>query len=156
MTDGPETAVDAFVPPDAEQARAGFRAHLEAKAMAARLKYGLYIDTDTIVAMLDDREVVRHPVSIHFDARALQGHEFAFPQSLGFHPSDGYALCIHPWFESQREILPLLVAYHLPVINYGDIVEAADAELYGATLLGLEVDAYYQALCELADSIPQE
>ncbi len=29
------------------------------------------------------------------------------------------------------------VIAHIPVINYGDIVEAPDAELYGATLLGL-------------------
>ncbi len=47
----------------------------------------------------------------------------------------------------------LLIAYHIPVINYGTIVEALDAELFGATLLGLEVEAYYQALCELADAL---
>jgi hypothetical protein len=39
------------------------------------------------------------------------------------------------------------------VINYGSIVETPEAELYGATLLGLEVEAYYQALCELADAM---
>jgi hypothetical protein len=41
------------------------------------------------------------------------------------------------------------------VINYGSIVEAEHAELYGATLLGLEVDTYYQALCELADAMSE-
>ena len=55
---------------------------------------------------------------------------------------------------ADREILPLPVAYHNPVINYGHIVEAGDAELYGATLPGPEVEAYHQALCELADSMP--
>ncbi len=55
----------------------------------------------------------------------------------------------------QRELWPLLIAYHIPVINYGSIVEPADAELYGATLLGLEVEAYYQALCELTDAMAE-
>ena len=36
------------------------------------------------------------------------------------------------------------------------IVEAPQAELYGATLLGLDVEQYYQAICELADSIGGE
>lgn len=137
----------------AETARAAFLDHLADKAMAARLKYGLYIDTDTILRMLDDRAVVRYPTAIVFDASPLQPHEFAFPQPVGFHPSDGYALCIHPRARQQREVLPLLIAYHIPVINYGDVVDAGAAELYGATLLGLGVDAYYEALCEIADAM---
>jgi hypothetical protein len=138
---------------DAETARRAFHEHLREKAAAARLKYGLYIDTDAILRMLDDRAVVRHPTTIVFDAGPLQPHEFAHAQPAGFHASDGYALCIHPHFRSQREILPLLIAYHIPVINYGAIADPEGAEIFGATLLGLEVEAYYQALCELADSI---
>lgn len=137
-----------------EQATQAFRDHLVEKAMAARLKYGLYVDAETIQRMLDDRSVVRYPTTIVFDASPLQPHEFAYPQALGFHPSDGHALCIHPHFKPQREIWPLLVAYHIPVINYGAVVEAEHAELYGATLLGLEVETYYQALCELTDAMP--
>jgi hypothetical protein len=137
-----------------DQAKQAFHEHLVEKATAARFKYGLYIDTDAVLLMLDDDSVVRYPTTLVFDASPLQPHEFAFPQALGFHPSDGYALCIHPCFRAQREIWPLLVAYHIPVINYGSIVEAREAELYGATLLGLDVDGYYRALCELADSMP--
>lgn len=136
-----------------DQAKQAFHEHLVEKATAARLKYGLYIDTDAVLLMLDDADVVRYPTTLVFDASPLQPHEFAFPQRLGFHASDGYALCVHPFFRPQREIWPLLIAYHIPVINYGNIVEAGDAELYGATLLGLEVDAYYGALCELADAM---
>ena len=33
------------------------------------------------------------------------------------------------------------------------MADAEGAELYGATLLGLSQESYYQALCELADSI---
>ena len=139
----------------AEQAKQAFHEHLVEKATAARLKYGLYIDTDAVLQMLDDDAVVRYPTTVVFDASPLQPHEFAYPQPLGFHASDGYALCIHPSFRAQREILPLLIAYHIPVINYGSIVERDDAELYGATLLGLDVEAYYQALCELADAMTE-
>ncbi|MHC4092574.1 MAG: hypothetical protein ACYSVY_20260, partial [Planctomycetota bacterium] len=121
---------------------------------AARLKYGLSIDADAIRTMLGDREVVRYPTSIEFDAAPLRAPEFAHPQPLGFHPGDGYCLFVHPCFRQQPQSLPLLVAYHIPTINYGGIVEAEHAELYGATLLGLDVETYYQALCELADSVP--
>ncbi|MHC4413787.1 MAG: hypothetical protein ACYS0G_00730 [Planctomycetota bacterium] len=131
-----------------------FREHLAGKAASARLRYGLYVDAESIVRMLDDRAVVRYPTSIRFDAAPLQPHEFAHTQPLGFDPSDGYCLFIHPHFERQPENWPLLIAYHIPAINYGDVVEAAHAELFGATLLGLDVETYYRALCELADSIP--
>jgi len=136
-----------------ERAIEAFHAHLADKAMTARLTYGLHIDTDTILRMLDDRDVVRYPTELVFDAGPLQPHEFAYPQPVGFHAGDGYALCIHPHFRPQREIWPLLIAYHIPVINYGPIADTTGAELYGATLLGLEVEAYYGALCELADDM---
>ncbi len=137
-----------------EQAREAFGAHLKAKATAARHKYGPQIDADAIRRMLQDPEVVRYPTTIEFDAAALQAPEFAHPRPLGFHASDGYCLFVHPHFRGQPENLPFLVAYHIPSINYGGIAEAEHAELYGATLLGLDVETYYQALCELADSIP--
>ncbi len=139
----------------AEQAKQAFHEHLVEKATAARFKYGLYIDTDAVLKMLSDESVVRYPTTLVFDASPLQTHEFAYPQPLGFHASDGYAWCVHPYFRPQRELWPLLIAYHIPVINYGSIVETPDAELYGATLLGLEVEAYYQALCELADAMAE-
>ncbi|MAE67845.1 MAG: hypothetical protein CMJ18_26625 [Phycisphaeraceae bacterium] len=138
-----------------EDGRRSLAEHIVEKANAARLKYGLYIDADVISRMLDDREVVRYPTGLRFDAEALQKGEFAFAQPLGSQPSEGFCLFVHPWFENQPEALPLLIAYHIPVINYGDtVVTREETELYGATLLGLEIEQYYQALCELADSIP--
>ncbi len=139
----------------AAAARSAFHDHLVAKASAARLRYGLYIDAEAVVTMLGDREVVRWPTRLNFDAAPLQPHEFAYPQPLGPHPSDGFVLLVHPWFRPQPENWPLLVAYHIPGINYGPLVEPGHAEIYGATLLGLEVETYYRALCELADSIPR-
>ena len=123
------------------------------KAQAARLKYGLYIDTDTIMKMLDDRSVVRYPTGVRFDAEPLQPGEFAVAMPIGDRPEDGYCLFVHPHFERHKDIWPLLIAYHIVDINYGEMATHEEAELFGATLLGLEVDAYYEALCELADSI---
>jgi hypothetical protein len=136
------------------EATIAFGEHLRRKAEAARLKYGFYVDAEVIREMLDDRQVVRYPAAIDYDAAPLLAGEFAWAQPLGFHSSDGFRLVVHPWFRRQPENLPLLVAYHIPAINYGPIVEPQHAELFGATLLGLDVDTYYRALCELADSIP--
>ena len=69
-------------------------------------------------------------------------------------PSGGFCLFIHPHFEDQPEVWALLIAYHIPSINYGEIVSHDEAELFGATLLGMEQEEYYRALCELVDSIP--
>jgi hypothetical protein len=138
----------------AAEARAAFSEHLRARAAAARRRHGPSIDGEAILRMLGDREVVRYPTTLEFDTAPLQAHEFAYPRPLGFHPSDGFCLFVHPHFRGQPHHLPLLIAYHIPTINYGGIVEARHAELYGSTLLGLEVESYYRALCRLADSIP--
>ena len=137
-----------------QDAQTALKDHLEEKAMNARLSHGMYIDADTIIKMLDDPNFVRYPLSIKFDAEHLLPGEFAMPIPLGDHPSAGYCMCIHPYFEQQPEAWPLLIAYHIPSINYGDIVSNDEAEFYGATLLGMDQESYYQALCELADSIP--
>ncbi len=137
-----------------QDAQIALKDHLGEKAMNARLAHGMYIDAETMLEMLDDRSFVRYPVSIRFDAEHLEPGEFAMPIPLGDHPSAGFCLFIHPYFEHQPEAWPLLIAYHIPSINYGEIVSHEDAEYFGATLVGLDVDTYYQALCELADSIP--
>ena len=131
------------------------RDHIVEKANAARIKYGLYIDAETILKILDDRAVVRYPTGLRFDEDSLLPGEFAQALPLGEHPQEGFCIYVHPWFENQKEIWPLLIAYHLVRVNYGEVAGADEAELFGATLLGLEVETYYQALCELADSIPQ-
>jgi len=135
-------------------ARVALKDHLGEKAMNAQLSHGMYIDADTIIKMLDDPMFVRYPVGLRFDGGPLEPGEFAAPVPLGEHPSKGYCLFIHPWFENQPDVWPLLIAYHVPSINYGEIVSNEDAEHFGATLLGLDAQTYYNALCELADSIP--
>ena len=134
--------------------REALRDHLVARATEARLRHGLYIDADAIIRILDDRAVVRYPVGVRFDASPLEPGEFAWPMPLGEHPSEGFCLFIDPWFENQPDAWPLLIAYHLPSVSYGEIVSPEDAEAFAATLLGIDTETYYQALCELVDSIP--
>ena len=133
--------------------RIALRDHIRDKTAAARAKHGPIIDDAAILRLLDDRDVVRYPVGIRFDATPLVSGEFAHAVALGNHPREGYCLFIHPAFERQRDVWPLLIAYHIPPINYGDIADPEDCELFGAGLLGLGVDEYYGLLCELTDSV---
>ncbi|MCC6909359.1 MAG: hypothetical protein IT430_15575 [Phycisphaerales bacterium] len=135
--------------------RIALRDHIVQVAMQARLRYGLYIDAAAILHMLDDRQVTRYPCGVRYDAAALLPGEFAHAQPLGDRPADGYCLFVHPALEKQADLLPLVIAYHLVTINYGDIATSDEAEIFGATLLGLEVEEYYEALCEISDHLLQ-
>jgi len=139
--------------PNEHDGRRALRDHVLERAYRARAKYGPEIDADTILRLLDDREVVRYPVGVRFDAGGLERGEFAHAAPLGDHPKQGFCLFVHPVFEQDRAALPLVIAYHIPPVNYGDIVEPEDCEAFGATLLGMPVEEYYEVLCRLADSI---
>ncbi len=130
------------------------RDHILSVALTARERYGPQIDGDAILELLDDREVVRYPVALVFDDQPLQTGEFAYPEPQGSHPSDGFTLYVHPDFADQPEALPLLIAYQLVRINYGDVVSHEDAEVFGAALCGMDQEEYYEKICTLADLLP--
>ena len=136
-----------------EDARGSLENHILVKTKEARQKYGESIGTDEVLAMLSDAEVVRYKTRLVFDSDALNKGEFAFAQAIGAHPSEGFILHVHPALEKSPEDLPLAIAYHMVVINYGDIAGSNEAELFGANLLGLEVDTYYDRLCAIADRL---
>lgn len=134
--------------------RRALRDHLMEKAAAARAAYGPVVGVAQVLKMLEDREVVRYPVRVCFEGGGLLEGEFAYAAPLGEHPRDGFCLFVHPALEGQPALLPLLVAYHIPSINYGDIAAAEDCEAFGAELLGMDIDAYYDVLCDAADHLP--
>ena len=136
-----------------DDGRRALRDHVLERANIARTRYGPRIDAATIMKILDDRTLVRFPVGIRFDATALQPQEFAHAELLGEHPSEGYCLFIHPSLQSRTDLLPMVIAYHIPPINYGDITEPEDCEAFGAALLGMNPEIYYQTLCEIADAL---
>ena len=137
----------------ADRAQQSLREHISTIASSAFQQYGPSLDYPTIQKVLLDRKVVRYPVTIVFDSGNLRDGEFAFAKQRGENSADGFTLFIHPLFENEEENIPLLIAYHLVCINYGDIVGSREAELFGATLLGMDIDLYYQKLCALADRL---
>ncbi|MFZ4576352.1 MAG: hypothetical protein ACOYN0_18355 [Phycisphaerales bacterium] len=136
-----------------QDGRLALRDHVLERAHLARTKHGPEIDYGAILRILDDRTVARYPVGVRFSADGLEPGEFAHAAQLGAHPKDGFCIFVHPSFEARRELWPLLIAYHIPPINYGDIAEPEDCEAFGAALLGLETEAYYAKLCELSDEV---
>lgn len=130
------------------------KGHVYERALTARQRYGPDFGEQAIRGMLRDAEVVRFPTELVFDDAGLMPGEFAWPRPKGERPTDGYQLVVHPYFAGRWEVLALLVAYQVPAINYLDVATHEEAELFGATLLGMDVEAYYERICRLADSIP--
>lgn len=138
--------------PTAQDARQSLHDHVVAKATEARRKRGGAIDRPAMMRLLEDRSVVRYPMGVRFDAEPLRPGEFACLEALGEHPSEGFCLFIHPMFEPVDDLIPLLIAYYIPSVNYGDVATHIEAELFGATLLGFDVEEYYKILCSVADT----
>jgi hypothetical protein len=143
--------------PTAEHGVRSLREHVFAKAREARARVGLPEGAtptfEAIRGLLEERTVVRYPLGIRFDASPLRRGEFACLEPLGSHPSDGFCLFIHPMFETVEELLPLLVAYYVPSVDYGDAATHVEAELYGSTLCAVEREEYYRLLRSATDSV---
>ena len=139
--------------PTIEDGRRSLSEHVQTKALEARAIYGPEVDWPALQRMLSDERYVRFPVTVVFDADTLEPGELAFVEQVGASPAEGYRLTVHPSFEHQPALLPLIVAYQLVVVNYGEIATHEEAELFGATLLGLDVEGYYQRLCLAADGL---
>ncbi|HHI80015.1 MAG TPA: hypothetical protein ENK02_08535 [Planctomycetes bacterium] len=138
--------------PTEEDGKLALREHAKLRGMEARHKYG-EIGPENLSALLKDPSVVRFPTILRFDAEPLEPGEFAFPSPLGEKPGDGYCLFVHPFFQDRPEALPFLVSYQLVRINYGEVATHEDAEAFGAALLGLDQEEYYQEICRLADEL---
>ena len=136
-----------------EDGRRALRDHAAEKGAEGRAKAGGRVGWAELSALLEDRSVVRYPTRVVFDDRPLEPGEFAWARPLGERPSDGFEIVVHPYFRDREEDLPLLVAYHLVAVNYGEIATREEAEAFGAALLGLEVDDYYERVCRLADEL---
>ncbi|MBI4658848.1 MAG: hypothetical protein HY735_08395 [Verrucomicrobia bacterium] len=136
-----------------DDARQSLNAHVAAKGEEIRAKYGPHIGWNQLQQILGDRAFVRYPCTIVFDAGPLLEGEFAHPVIQGEHPEDGFAIHVHPYFATQSDRVPALVLYQLVLVNYGEFASADDAETFGAAVLGMSKDEYYQAVCGLADEI---
>lgn len=139
---------------DEESGYEALRGHIVDKARLARERYGPVLDRGAVEALLADGEVVRFATRLEFRTDALRPGEFAYAQVSPQGPRGGFTLFVHEEFEARPEVLSLLVAYHIPSINYLDIAGREEAELFGAALHGLTLDDYYDELCQLVDALP--
>ena len=127
--------------------------HVVDKAEAIKEKYGRFIDMDVLEQILNDREFVKHSTRIEFDSKRVKDGFFAVTEKVSSDPIDGYVIYVHEHFKNKTGDVPALVLYHLVSINYGDFATCKEAELFGATVLGMDQEYYYSLLCRLADSI---
>lgn len=130
--------------------------HLLAQAVVAHQKHGP-LTADKLDALLRDPDCLRHPVRLVFEFGEMAMHQFAQPD-LDWRNTDqdGRVLYVRPLLKDRPDLLPLAVAYMIPLINYGDIITDEHCLRYGATLLGLMEDEYYRQLCALSDLIGAE
>ena len=126
--------------------------HAAEKAKQIRTQYGPNIDYSTLLSILDDRKSVRYPVEIVFTMEGVEQGMFgrADPVS-GEEPCKGYRIFLHERLQGSEELLPALVLYQVVSANYGDLATAIDAEIFGAGVLGMERDEYYELICETVD-----
>ncbi len=127
--------------------------HVAAKGAEIHAKFGPCIGWSQLQRILADRECVRYPCELAFDAEPLQPDECAYPVPKGEAPEDGFRLCIHPYFSIDPSRVPLLAMYQLVSINYGAFASPNDAETFGAAALGIPQEEYYAALCAMTDEI---
>ncbi len=140
-------------PPSLPDTRPSLNAHAAARGEEVRAQYGPDLGWRELSQVLQDRACVRYPTAIVFDAGPLLPGELAHPVAHGESPEDGYTMYVHPGLATQPRRVVYVVFYQLVVVNYGGFASADDAETFGARALGLSKDAYYQALCDMADEL---
>jgi len=99
---------------------------------------------------LADSEFVRYPTRLVLEFGEMGAHQFAHPEPDIRNPG-GVMLYLRPILGKRPDYLVRAVSYMIPVINFGKIITDDHCLIYGAALMGLSVDAYYDAVCELAD-----
>jgi hypothetical protein len=65
-------------------------------------------------------------------------------------------LYLRPLLRERPDLVVLAVAYMIPLINYGEIISDAHCLRYGAALMGMMEDEYYEQVCALADFVGAE
>jgi hypothetical protein len=140
----------------ADDFKQSLNTHVATKGEEIREKFGPEIGWKELLQVLEDRSLVRYPCEIIFDSAPLLEGEFAHAMPNSENPQDGFKIYVHPFFSLQLARVPHMVFYQLVRVNYGEFASADDAEVFGASGLGLSKDEYYETLCELADELSGE
>ena len=127
------------------------RDHIAAQSVLAHHKHAP-LTFARLEALLSDAECLRYPVRLVFEFGEMAAHQFAAPGvDLRNPEQNGRVLCLRPLLRDRPDLAVLAVAYMIPVINYGDIITDEHCLRYGATLLGMMEEEFYEAICQMAD-----
>ena len=124
--------------------------------MVAHQKYAP-LTVANLDALLQDADCVRHPVRLAYEFGEMALHQFAQPD-MDWRNTDqeGRVLYLRPSLREYPELVVPAVAYMIPTVNYGDVINDDHCVLYGATLLGMLEEEFYSAVCHLADLVGAE
>jgi hypothetical protein len=135
-----------------EDAKQSLTAHAADKGCQVREKFG-DIGWNELMALLEERSLVRYPCTVVFDTAGLNAGEMAHPEPLGETPEEGFKIFVHPVLMTRLHDVPAVVLYQLVLVNYGEFASATDAEAFGANALGMSTSEYYDKLCDIADLV---
>jgi hypothetical protein len=132
------------------------RDHIVAQAIVAHHKHGP-LTFAGLDALLTDLECLRHPTRLVFEFGEMASHQFAEPAvDQRDREQDGRVLYLRPLLRGHPDLVVLAVAYMIPVINYGDVVTDEHCLRYGATVLGMMEEEFYEAICQMAELVGAE
>jgi hypothetical protein len=132
------------------------REHLLAQAVVAHQKHGPML-FDKLELLLSDPDCLRYPIRLVYEFGEMAMHQFAQPDiDYRNQEQGGRVLYVRPILRDHPEKVVLAVAYMIPLINYGQVINDEHCLAYGATLLGKLEDEFYQEVCELADFVGAE
>lgn len=118
------------------------------QAEEARARHG-GLRPGNLETFLADRDAVRRPTRLVLELGEMSPHQFAQPEP-DIRSPDGIMLYLRPELAGRPDLLVLAISYMIPVINYGEIITDHHCMAYGAALLGLDADTYYQRICDMA------
>ncbi len=130
--------------------------HLRHQAFQARERHG-GLRPGNLDAFLEDRECVRYPTRLALEYGGMGPHQFAHPdRDLQSEDQSARVLFLRPVLGKRPDYIALALSYMLPVINFGDIVDDEHCIEYGAALMGMDPEEYYDQICEIADFVGAE
>ena len=130
--------------------------HLLAQAVVAHQKHGP-ITFEKLDALLHDPDCLRYPVRLVYEFGEMAMHQFAQPDiDYRNQEQGGRVLYVRPILRDHPEKVLLAVAYMIPLINYGEIINDEHCLAFGATFLGRLDTEFYREICALADLVGAE
>ncbi len=138
----------------AQVAEDGLTTRLREQGDAARAQFG-GLRPSNLGTFLEDRNHVRRPTRLVLELGEMGMHQFAQPED-DIRTPGGMMLYLRPLLGKRPDYLIRAVAYMIPVVNYGAIIEDEHCLVYGAALFGETPEIFYESICAIADWLGAE